>query len=76
MSRTWMNVADSRRTLKDAEADGLVADSRQVRIDLMAQFHSGEKTLEQVQSELTQIKRNAKKNGQVTRDQAYLGRTP
>ena len=71
-----MDVIDSRQSLKDAEADGLVADSKQVRLDLMAQFHSGEKTLEQVQSELAQIKRNAKKNGKVTRDQAYLGKTP
>lgn len=58
--------------VKAEESAGNVADSMDVRKALMAQFHSGEKTLEQVQSELKKIKSNAKKNGQVTRDQAYM----
>lgn len=59
---------------KEAEAAGRVADSMEVRLALMAKFHSGECTLEQVQAELAAIKRNAKKNGQITRSQAYSGR--
>lgn len=59
---------------KEAEASGRVADSMEVRLALMAKFHSGECTLEQVQAELAAIKRSAKKNGQITRSQAYSGR--
>ena len=75
MSRTWEDVKDSRKALSAAETSGEVADSKVIRLALMAQFHNGEKTLDQVQSELAKIKRGAKKNGKVTRDQAYLGKT-
>lgn len=57
--------------LKDAEAAGEVADSMEVRMALVKRMHAGELTLEQVQAELAKIKRNAKKNGQTTRDKAY-----
>lgn len=56
------------------ENEGKVADSMDVRLELMAQFHRGEKTLEQVQAELSAIKKSAKKNGKITRSQAYTGR--
>ncbi len=59
---------------RELEAQGKVADSMDVRLELMAQFHRGEKTLEQVQAELATIKRNAKRNGKITRAQAYTGR--
>lgn len=59
---------------KAAEADGKVADSMEVRLALMAQVHSGEKTLEQVQAELKRIKSSAKRNGKITRNQAFTGR--
>lgn len=72
--RTWEDVQDSRSDLKAAEDRGEVADSKDVRLALMDQFHSGEKTLEEVQAELAQIKRNAKRNGKLTRDQAYRGK--
>lgn len=67
-------MAGKRRNEEDADAKGLIADSMDVRKALMQKFHSGECTLEQVQAELAAIKRNAKKNGQVTRDQARNGR--
>jgi hypothetical protein len=67
---------ESRQNVKDAEASGQVADSMDVRLALMARVHSGEITLEQAQSELKKIKRGAKKAGQVTRSQAFRGRTP
>ena len=59
--------------MKEAESDGRVADSLDVRMALMEQVRSGEKTLEEVQAELKKIKRNAKKNGKITRNQAYTG---
>ena len=74
MKRTWESVQDSRSALETAESKGIVADSKEVRLALMQKFHSGEKTLEEVQAELAAIKRGAKKNGKLTRDQAYRGR--
>lgn len=67
-------MAQKRRNEEEAETKGLIADSMDVRIALMEKFHSGECTLEEVQAELSAIKRNAKKNGQITRDQARSGR--
>lgn len=58
---------------KAAENEGRVADSMDVRLALIAKFHSGEMTLAEVQTELKRIKRNAKKNGKITRAQAYRG---
>jgi len=62
-----------RQAMEDAEAQGRVADSLEVRKALMQKFHDGEMTLEEVQSELKRIKRNAKRNGMVTYNQAFLG---
>ena len=56
---------------KAAEAAGLVADSMEVRMALMARVHAGEITLTAAQDELKRIKRAASKNGQITRSQAY-----
>lgn len=60
--------------MRDAEAAGEVADSLDVRKALIARMHAGELTLAEVQAELARIKRNAKRNGQITRNQAFLGR--
>lgn len=62
---------DKRASLKQGEEDGIVADSLDVRRALMDKVNSGECTLEEVQAELKKIKRNAKKNGQITRTQAF-----
>lgn len=59
---------------KSAEAEGRVADSMEVRLALMDRVHKGEITLEAAQSELAAIKRAAKRNGQITRNQAFGGR--
>jgi hypothetical protein len=59
---------------REAEASGRVADSLDVRVALIKRMHAGELTLDEVQSEVKRLKRNAKKNGQITRNQAYLGR--
>ena len=67
----YIDRLNRRDALKKAESNGEIADSHEVRLALMAKFHSGENTLEEVQSELKKIKRNAKKNGLKTRDQAY-----
>lgn len=57
--------------MQSAEQAGEVADSMEVRKALVEKMHAGEMTLDEVQAELKRIKRNAKKNGQITRDQAY-----
>lgn len=59
---------------KAREAEGVVADSMEVRMALIAKMDAGEMTLAEVQAELARIKRNAKRNGQITRAQAYEGR--
>ena len=62
--------------LREAEANGHVADSHEVRLQLMSQVHEGTLALEEAQSILKDIKRNAKKNKQVTRNEAYNGELP
>jgi hypothetical protein len=62
---------DKRKALGDAEAAGMVADSAEVRIALMQRLKAGELTLAEVQAELKRIKRQAKKNGKITRSQAF-----
>jgi len=57
-----------------AEQDGLIADSMEVRKALIAKFEGGQCTFEEMQKELKDIKRNAKKAGKKTRAQAYMGR--
>jgi len=72
MTRTRFQARiDKRANIKQSEDNGIVADSADVRIALMEQVHSGEKTLQEVQTELKKIKRNAKKNGKITRNQAW-----
>lgn len=65
---------DRMDNIRAEEASGNVADSMDVRIALMERVHSGEISLADAQAELKRIKRNAKKNGQITRNQAYTGR--
>ena len=62
---------DKKQAMREADASGQVADSMAVRMALMDRVDSGEISLEQAQSELAKIKRNAKNNGKVTRAQAY-----
>ena len=62
---------EKRANVTKCEAEGVVADSSEVRLSLMAQVRSGEKTLEEVQKELKKIQRDAKKNGKITRNQAF-----
>lgn len=59
--------------VKEAEESGRVADSMEVRKQLIDRMKAGEITFDQMQAELKQIKRNAKKQGKVTRGQAYKG---
>jgi hypothetical protein len=58
--------------IKAAEAADLVADSMEYRISLIERMKAGELTLEQVQAELTRVKREAKKNGKQTRNQVFV----
>lgn len=70
----WERSRAAFADLRKAEDEGRVADSMEVRLALMARFHSGDLTLEQVQAELKRIKRGAKAQGKVTRNQAFLGK--
>lgn len=60
---------------RDMEAQGKVADSMDVRRALIERMDAGELTLGQVQAELKRIQRTAKASGQITRAQAYRGRS-
>lgn len=72
MRRTRFEASiDKMAHANECEAKGLVADSKEVRAELIRKLDSGELTLDEVQAELKKIKRNAKKNGQITREQAY-----
>ncbi len=72
MRRNAFDAAmDKRAHVKACESDGLVADSMEVRLRLMERVHAGEISLKDAQSELARIKKNAKKNGLITRNQAY-----
>lgn len=64
---------ERRRDADQAEKEGRVADSMEVRKNLIRRMEAGEITFDEMQAELKRIKRNAKKNGQVTRAQAYRG---
>ena len=59
--------------IKKAEADGRVADSMDVRTALIARMDAGELTLDQVQAELKRIKSGARRNGKITRNEAFNG---
>lgn len=67
-------VRAAREHQKALEAEGVVADSMEVRRALMERVHAREITLEDAQAQLKKIKAGAKRNGQITRNQAYLGR--
>lgn len=71
---SFWKAIERKDNMRQAEADGRVADSMEVRMALMERVHSGEITLEAAQAELARIKRGAKAQGKVTRNQAYLGR--
>lgn len=72
MSRTRFEAAmDKRQAVKSAEASGQVADSMDVRMALMERVRLGEISLEQAQAELKKIQSSAKRNGQITRAQAF-----
>lgn len=67
----WEAAFDKRKEVNRAEASGQIADSMEYRTKLMERVHAGELTLAEAQDELKKVKRNAKKNGLVTRSQAY-----
>ena len=70
--RTRFDAAiDKRNALTAAEKAGEVADSRDVRMSLIKRMKNGELTLPDVQRELERIKRDAKKNGKLTRSQVW-----
>jgi hypothetical protein len=72
-----MDYLESRarnRAVEKAEADGRVADSLEVRMTLIRRHETGEISFDEMQAELKRIKRNAKKNGQVTRADAWRGK--
>jgi len=72
MRRTRFEASlDKRRAMKQAEENGGIADSMDVRMNLLERVKSGEITLAESQKELAKIKRDAKKSGKLTRQQVY-----
>ena len=72
MKRTRFEAdLDKHRAVREADAAGTIADSNAVRVALIERMYKGELTLDQVQGELKRIKRDAKKNGQLTRQQVF-----
>lgn len=59
------------RAVEQAEADGRVADDLQTRQRLLEQVKAGKITLQQAQSQLKKIKRDASKIGKTTRAKAW-----
>lgn len=70
MSR-FETLIRKRAAVNAAEKAGEVADSMDVRRELLDRVHAGEITIQQAQQELRQIQRNAKAAGKVTRSQAF-----
>lgn len=64
-------IRDKRAAVEAAEQHGEIADSMDVRARLIGEMQRGEKTLAQIQAELAQIKRDAKRNGKTTRSAVY-----
>ena len=72
MKRNRFDAAmDKRSAVNKADKSGEVADSTDVRMNIMKRIHSGEITLKEGQSELKKIKRDAKKNGKLTKQQVW-----
>ena len=67
----WEANYDKRNAVDEADKNEEVADSTSVRIALIKRVESGEITLEQCQKELAKIKREAKKNGKLTKRQVW-----
>ena len=68
--RFW-TATRKRDAVNIADASGRVGDGMVVRNALMMRVKSGEISLMQAQEELKRIKSNVKKNGQITRRQAF-----
>lgn len=62
---------DKRQNVIANEKAGNIADTTEIRMALMEKVRTGESTLEEVQAELKKIKRDAKKNGKITKSQAF-----
>lgn len=62
---------EKKRAVRVAESEGMVADSHDVRLALMARVRTGDISLERAQSELRKIQTMAKSNGLMTRAQAF-----
>ena len=72
MSRTRFEASLAKRAaVNRGEADGIIADSTEIRLQLMKRVHAGEITLAEAQAQLKKIKSAAKKNGMLTRAQAF-----
>lgn len=59
------------QNVRAADESGQIADSMEVRLDIVRRMKAGEITLAEGQAELAAIKRGAKRAGKVTRAQAY-----
>ena len=65
--------ADRQDAVGQAEKDGRVADSLDVRMSLLERVSKGEITINEAKKQLEQIKQKAKSIGKITRNQAWKG---
>jgi hypothetical protein len=71
LSMSFETDCRKRAALDKADVNGEIADSLDVRLEILNRVKSGQITLAEGQKELKLIKRNAKKNGKLTRAQKW-----
>lgn len=62
---------DKNVAVRAAEVAGEIADSHEVRLEIVRRMNAGEITLEQAQAELKAIKRGAAEVGKTTRGRVW-----
>jgi uncharacterized membrane protein YjjP (DUF1212 family) len=72
MMRTRFEASiEKKQAVKVAEKNNQIADSHEVRLELMKRVHSGEITLQEAQKQLKNIQNSARMNGMKTRSQVF-----
>lgn len=64
-------IKRKRDAVREAELNGDVADSMDVRMAMVKRYESGEISMEEMQSGLASIKKAAKRNGKTTRANVF-----
>ena len=73
MNMNFLTSHKKQNAIRQAEKEGRVADSLNIRMAIMKRVETGEITLKEGQAELKRIKKKAKSIGMITRKQAWNG---